>query len=383
MKKALVLAIAAICMVAACKKSTVPTPEDESPVAVKFNTKTIDASVTKTKAPVTVWDGNQDLYIYGFEVQRNGVGEQIALGEGRYELSSPFIDGKTVLAKSPTSGNNSISVIKVGTEPYYYSTNTNVVYDFYAYYFGGADREEEPNISTTDQVSYSMEIDGTNDLMWATCNKENDVNEGDKTGNPQVPVVQTYQAYGAWAARRGVHPTLIFNHALTQFKFQIKRGKGGYSEGFEVTKIEILGSNKGEFIVVGEEPKYIATAVSNENPKHSFAHPYFDGTNGVAFAKTAEEATGYTEVGNCLMVAPDQPSVEVKFTMDFPDYSGDNTMTFEVSPESGNFLPGKSYTIKVIVYGPEAVNFDVTLTDWTDGGSVSYDPDEGNSAPQA
>ena len=66
MKKILFIAIAAICVVAGCKKNPVPVPEDDSPVAVQFSTRTIDASVTRTKAAVTSWTGNENLYVYGF-----------------------------------------------------------------------------------------------------------------------------------------------------------------------------------------------------------------------------------------------------------------------------------------------------------------------------
>ena len=47
------------------------------------------------------------------------------------------------------------------------------------------------------------------------------------------------------------------------------------------------------------------------------------------------------------------------------------------------FEAGKSYRADIIVYGPEEVEFKVTLDSWKDGGWVEYDPDNNNNAPAA
>lgn len=398
MKKILFMAIAAICVVAGCKKNQVPVPEDESPVAVQFSTRTIDASVTRTKAAVDAWTGGEKLHIFGFAANRSGGdyvdGSQVALGSGRYKLTAPFIDGNPengVKADSPSTGTNgTINVYNphadTQTEPFYYDVNTNVVYDFYGYYFGNATVENKnvAGAAAKDEITYPVTIDGTQDLLYATTDKSADVDDADAD-----ETVTTSQAYGAWAARRGVQPTLNFKHALSQFKFQVKRGRGSFDKSLTIQSIQILGSNKGNFTVVGSTLGYVQT--TDDNMTDSFILQGKSSGENISFT---EESDDYTSVDGLLMIAPNQEKITVKVTMHAENYSPNDGIiesTFELpatkvvsgSANVTKFDEGKSYTVKMIVYGPEQVEFEVSLAKWTDGGTIEYDPDEDNPAPAA
>lgn len=382
MKKLFVFAIAATCVVAACNKTPLPTPEDETPVAVQFNTKTIDASVTRTKAPINEWSGNEDLYVYGFAVNRQGGaddGAQITLGSGRYNLTNPFINN--VKASSPSNGTNgAINVYAQSTEPFYYDINTSVVYDFYGYYYG--DAELGTAVKANDAITYPITINGTQDVMYATTDKKEDIK------NTQVA---EHQAYGAWAARRNVQPTLNFKHALSQFTFQIKRGNGSYSGNLTVQSVQILGSNIGNLTVVGSTPGYVSANDENLNDSFTLQEDML----------LTPESLEYQKVDGALMVAPDQEKVRVKVTLSATNYSPNGgIIVYEFDLEAkdllrkdGNnnnesagatkFEAGKSYRADIIVYGPEEVEFDVTLDAWQTVGWVEYDPDNDNNAPAA
>lgn len=372
MKKLFVFAIAATCVVAACNKNPLPTPEDETPVAVQFNTKTIDASVTRTKAAIDAWTGNEELHIYGFAVNRQGGtddGAQIALGSGRYDLDNPFINN--VSAQSPSQGTELDVDNPNGQdgEPFYYDINTSVVYDFYGYYFGTADLGEASKAN--DAITYPVTIDGTQDLLYATTDKATDVQKDDQGR------VAVHQAYGSWAARRDVQPTLNFKHALSQFTFNVKKGVGSYSGTLTVEEIQIVGSNKGNLTVVGENLGYVAAADDDQNDSFKLSSlNIVPGTND------------YSPVQGVLMVAPNQASVTVKVTMGATLYSpndGKIVYEFELPANSIDgktaFLAGESYKVNIIVYGPEEVKFEVDLAPWTPGGEINYNPDDDNNAP--
>jgi len=396
MKKILFMAIAAICVVAGCKKNPVPVPEDDSPVAVQFSTRTIDASVTRTKAAVDDWTGTEELHIFGFAAKRSGGnyvdGSQVTLGSGRYNLAAPFIDGNPengVKADSPSTGTNgTINVYNpdadTNTEPFYYDVNTNVVYDFYGYYFGNATVENNNvhGAAAIDVITYPVTINGTQDLLYATTDKATDVEGAAET-------VTTSQAYGAWAARRGVQPTLNFKHALSQFKFEVKRGRGSFNKKLTIQSIQILGSNKGKFTVVGSTLGYVQ--IEDTNMNDSFTLQGKSSGTDISFT---EESTDYTKVDGLLMIAPNQDKITVKVTMHAENYtpnSGIIESTFElpatkVSLGGANvtkFEEGKSYTVKMVVYGPEQVEFEVSLAEWTNGGTIEYDPDNNNNGPAA
>lgn len=377
MKKLFVFAIAATCVVAACNKNPLPTPEDETPVAVQFNTKTIDASVTRTKGAIDAWSGEEDLYVYGFAVNRQGGtdnGAQIELGSGRYDLNNPFINN--VSAKSPGQGSEGeIKVYAKNTEPFYYDINTSVVYDFYGYYYGNA--QLEAVAANNDAIYYPVTINGSQDLLYATTDKSLDVQK-DNQGR-----VSANQAYGSWAARRGVQPTLNFKHALSQFKFEVQKGSGSYQGKLKVEEIQIIGSNKGKFTVVGNNLGYTAVEDNDEYDSFKLSDLNIE-------MVTPVNPQVYQEVPGVLMVSPDQTSITVKITMSATDYSvngGNIVYEFELPASSIQnktaFLAGESYKIQIIVYGPEEVKFNVTLDPWTEGGTINYDPDDNNNAPAA
>lgn len=388
MKKTLVLAMAAVCMMASCKKNPLPTPEDQTPVAVQFSTNRIDASVTRTKAPVTEWNGEQ-LYIYGFQVNRGTNDAQIALGSGRYTLASPFINN--VGATAPVGDDaGAINVYRIESEPFYYSINTSDVYDFYGYYVGGDGVITGQATLANDVISYPVTINGTQDLMYAKTNKAQDITDASATG-----VVEIYQAYGAWAARRGVHPTLNFEHALSQFNFKVKRGVGSFEGDLTITSIDIKTPINGTFTVVGD----VDDLGFNETPDN-------EGTQKVRTEHTPASGLVLTEAveggeaqafGTPLMIGPGKTQIEVTVTMTAANYTaGENssgkithTMIIKSQNLSGEgattdaFRAGYSYDVTLIVYGPEQVNFDVSLRDWDWGGYVDYNPDDDNNAPAA
>lgn len=387
MKKTLVLAMAAVCMMASCKKNPLPTPEDQTPVAVQFSTNRIDASVSQTKAPVTTWNGEK-LYIYGFQVNRGNDGAQIALGAGRYTLASPFINN--VDATAPTGADGAINVYRINTEPFYYSINTSDVYDFYGYYVGGDGVITGQATVANDVISYPVTIDGTQDLMYATTNKAQDITDASATD-----VVETYQAYGAWAARRGVHPTLNFEHALSQFNFKVKRGPGSFEGDLTITSIDIKTPRSGTFTVVGDVDDLGFNETPDDAGTQKVTTEHTPAT-GLVLAKGVEggEAQAF---GTPLMIGPGKTQIEVTVTMTAANYtagensSGEITHTMIIKSQNltgvgattDAFRAGHSYNVTLTVYGPEQVKFDVSLREWTPGGEVPYNPDDDNNAPAA
>jgi hypothetical protein len=261
------------------------------------------------------------------------------------------------------------------TEPFYYDINTSVVYDFYGYYYGNATLGSA--VANNDAISYPVTIDGSQDLLYATTDKNSDVQK-DNQGR-----VSAHQAYGSWAARRGVQPTLNFKHALSQFKFEVQKGSGSYQGTLKVEEVQIIGSNKGNFTVVGSNLGY--TAVADDNESDSFK---LSNLNIVMVPPVYSHV--YQEVPGVLMVSPNQTSITVKVTMSASDYSvngGNIVYEFELPASSIDgktaFLAGESYKVQIIVYGPEEVKFNVTLAEWVDGGTINYDPDNNNNAPAA
>ena len=99
---------------------------------------------------------------------------------------------------------------------------------------------------------------------------------------------------------------------------------------------------------------------------------------------------GDQELDYSLMVAPGMTTVNVEVYM-----SQDVNGTYVAIPEpykipvkiadvnfasaevpTDAFSAGYAYTLNITVYGPQEIKIDAVLTDWKDGGSHEFDPDE-------
>ena len=113
------------------------------------------------------------------------------------------------------------------------------------------------------QIRIPVVIDGTQDLMLAVTDTTKAKEEliaadakitEDAAASPRI--------FSAYAARRGVNPTMDFTHMLTRLTFKIKAADRSVSTqatkkttdaneitGFRVTKVEVWSKNEGEMIV--------------------------------------------------------------------------------------------------------------------------------------
>ena len=390
------VAMFAIGTMAACQKNNDVNPQggndgvidDNSPVAVQLGVSGIDISVSpKSKAlgGVDEWSG-QDLYIYAFD--RN---ETV--------FTNPaFIDN--VIAAAPASGDSAVIDVKnpyYPSEPFYYSGNTS--YDFYGYYVDDAAVNKQA-ITGKDSVVVSeqpdslfvpVKIDGTQDLMIAKADQTHDI-----TVAGVGATVTADRAYSAYAARRGVHPVLQFEHQLARFVFEIVPGAAG-AENISVTGITMKSRNTADLVFVGERrglQNIGEEYVDLELKEWDDATSAMKELQPVSPAQyQAEPATGKqtpTSVGESLLVIPnDEASFSLTVSMTQKDvHAGgvaDLTATIKavdlVNNEEGSmnatvFEAGKEYKVTITIYSLEDVQITAALSEWKDGGSVVIDPDQ-------
>ena len=420
MKKLFFYAAAAVAMLAGCQKSEIAGPQaidDNQPAAIKFGINAPALTTTKaaTKAAVDAW-ANTEVFVYGIKQERNADLTLKTLGDGLYNFDEILINDYPTIA-NPTGSTEDwtkvspLEVYKDVTKkmPYYYAEGET--YDFYGYHLGGATIKEENGKkvvnAANDVISYPITIAGNNDVMYAYTDRTVDVVEGAAHG------VETFDLYSAWAARRGVQPTLKFEHALTRFNFIIK-GEGnaaGGTDNFSQVTITGIKLDKmvttGTLTVVGPQANlgFVADAVE-ENAKTPLALKTID-ASGADVNYVAEPVTANAEnkaAGNssCLMVAPNLASVKVVVNMVNNTFGTDTDNSgvleptecevlpnyeFEVKAENikdaqGNalgtgakFEAGKSYNIIIKVKGPKDIQIEAALTEWVDGGNYEYDSD--------
>lgn len=367
MKKYFFYATAAIVMLAGCNKNNPteqmpPVEGNENPVAMSLNAKA--PATVETKAAVEAWN---DTEIYAFAIRSDKA-------EDGTVTKTPVFEEKLLVV----AADGSIDLKNDEDLPYYYAETAT--YDFYAYYKGTAAFTE---VQGTD-IAYTVEFDGSQDVMYASAMKDVDVFKADPAD--QVTVADLYSA---WAARRGVQPTLVFNHALTRFNFNII-GADATADDVRIDSVRIQSKNTGVLTVVGNTPGLAveAPAVTDDWLSLKDANDQDVTGTGLQYAVTYAD-TDDDLLPNCLMVAPGMTVVNAEVYMSKKETTGVYTelepykfsldITKDVKLAEGaptdKFAAGYAYDINVMVYGPMMIEISAELTPWLPGGEGEYDPD--------
>ena len=363
-------------MAVGCNKKEVSndvvTGDEDSPVAISLSVG--NPTYVSTKVALEEWN-NSKLNVFGLKRKPTAV-----VGKNAYDFEDAgnIVDYEVTAASGEKSQLNVYSD-KEGEVPYFYSETH--IYDFYGYHLGGA-VASTPEIKDGDAYGFDVTFLGDNDLMYAHTNKADDIVS---SGSTEEKIAEA-DLYSAWSARRGVHPTLVFDHALARLNF-IVQGKGDKYSTVRITGVDVKSVNKGYLTVTGDNVGFVVDPDAEETTlslrtagKESFDAVQVD-------QNTAGNHLG--DEGACLLVAPGMDQIEMEIHMEHTDYNIPiesykyTVKASEVKKEvDGNLVPvtsfeaGLSYDFYVYVYGPEEILVDAKVAKWEPGGSVEIDPDK-------
>ena len=361
MKKLFFVAAAATAILASCQKDVEP-QTNEGSVALSLSASAPTVNV-QTKAAVDAW---ADTPIVAFATKTTVDGTESVFADKDLTVAT---DGSIVLE------------VEDGV-PYFYAERA--VYDFYAYYAGGADFTEVEGFDNTSNIAYNVEFDGSDDVMYAMADKTKDLAKVD--ADYAADNVTEADLYSAWAARRGVQPTLVFEHALTRFNFNVI-GADEAAETVRIKAVTMETANTGVLTVLGDTPGFVAGA---DKVWLSLKNAADEEVENLEYDVTV--ATDDDELASSLMVAPEMTSVSVMVYMqnevngEYVDINEPyeialdiDKVNFEGADEGAptdRFAAGYAYDLNIKVYGPQAIELTAELTPWKIGGSASFDPDE-------
>ena len=396
--KKFMFSLMAVAAMTACSKDpqnfveSNQTPEEGGAAEQVLLTTNVKASVVaKSAGGVDAWDGAQHLHIYG-------VKRQSSVNPNYANQSDVLIDD--VVAASPVEGaeNNAIGVFKENSwnllqarngelanpgELFYYEGNN--AYDFFGFYI---DDIENQLVKEQSRVYVPIEINGGQDVMLAKADPVSDSDKAFGAGLWPAGWNSRY-AYSAYAARRGVHPSLNFEHQLVRFRFYIESGSKfittGQPENLVVKELYVTSQYKADLCVAGNERglKNISTetkqlALCSLNPQTKALEtlvPY------EVHDQDAQIEPGSNLIGESLMVFPGKTEYAIKLVMS--QYNQDNTLDVTLSFDKVKdgidgqtaFEAGYSYKVYIKVVGIEDVDITAELEEWKDGGRVEIDSD--------
>lgn len=356
----------AFCVVlSGCNKTGITAPEsvDGEPVPIMMKTSGL---LSGSKAAVDKWT-TETINIFGLKRQNDGL----------YD----FGDSSNILGKEA-----SVSVAEgfsielwsdpVARSPYFYEESQ--VYDFYGYHLGGADVINQHMLGRT--IYMDLEIHGHNDVMYAMTDPSRDIQTA---GSSDITVDNVYSAY---AARRNVHPTLVFNHTLARFNF-IVMGLGNKYDSVKILGLEVKTRNKGRLNISGGEPGFVVDQAA-DSVVLSLRNADGELLESQYVVENADKIP-LGGAGACIMAPAGIKSLPVNLRLQKEDGS-DASYRFVVNASdirntsTDTFQPGLYYDIFINIYGPEEINIFSTLQDWQIGGNFEIDPDKGtdNSGSQ-
>ena len=385
MKKILLFAAAALTMTVGCQKiQELINPDkqqpvdDATPVEITFNTNVAANLQTKGSGAVEDFDGNQKLFIYGLNVT-----------SGTKEIANQ--EAKATVAASE---NGETSGALTWADPAFaqFYNGTTDVYEFYGYHVDDADVTTE--FSETNYVSV-ITIDGTQDIMLAKADPATDVQKAKDAGvfKGEASWNDGY-AYSAYAARRGVQPSLTFKHQLVRFTFQIISGTNYETAGDPEKNLYIKGltmsaRNSAQLCVAGKNLGL--TSIQSELaelPLRSLVDGQLTDLQVYEVPSAdAEIEEGSNVIGESLMVIPnDYVAGGDAYPMSLVMEQAGKTITYPVDLKfssvtgapSGQtqFTAGYSYRVTVKVYGLEQVELSAELEPWLPGGDIEINTDD-------
>lgn len=394
MKKIFFFAIATLGMMVGCQKTEIDNTQkpidDSERVAVQFGIDAPSLTVTRTKGAGAVEEwASQELYILGYEKSATD-----------YSLTAATTLIPNIMTEAPATSNEGAISVKhpegdvnadnesIEGEPYFYADTK--VYDFYGYYVDDA-ADPATELTANTAVTIDVEIDGTQDIMVAKADAEKDIEFCTEEAGRKI---SANNAYSAYAARRGVHPTLTFEHMLTRFNFYVVAGAESGTE-VNVTGIT-LDSYTNATLTVAPTPGLEADenvekvdleldgiATDGETPYASADYKYvtseiLENKHG-AIGKSIMAIAGETSHNIVLTTVFNNGYKQDIKPLDIPLNAYD-IQTKDNKPVE-KFEAGYQYDIILTVYGPEEVEITAVLSDWKEGGNTTIDPDEWMEEP--
>lgn len=413
MKKSLIFACAAVALFASCSQdevgpSTATSGSDLQQIKIGVTQKSLLATrgtgtvggVVDSTGSVIVennWAG-ENFNLYMFEKGSLNLAMQTFEIEGEEAAPAVAIFNDTPF-KAPTGHDGTDNTDM--TNYYAKTANGDIRYypaqgafDFWAYRLDDCEGATDLAQMSADSTYMYKEfrLDGSQDIMVAKA----ELTTAQYTKLMDKGLDSTaadFRSYSAWTARQDVHPNLKFTHELTRLDFSVKAGNAAACDtitGIQVDTVQVLSKTTGKIIVA-----YLPNARVTEQVifVDSLAKEYvtLKERRGLAninldtlTSTIPDTDSTYTDLGEALLVAP-QDAYDLRISLSQKVAVNDTVVDLKtvkskidtkIQLTTGSFEKGKSYNVKLTLYGLQEIKVTTELTPWEDGGDIEFTPED-------
>ncbi|WP_418214010.1 fimbrillin family protein [Bacteroides difficilis] len=283
-----------------------------------------------------------------------------------------------------------------GTPSRYFPRNG--AYDFFGYYADNAISDgtvaqvKDGKSGNGNKVLFKeFTITGAEDLMVAKAKLTDEQ-------KPNLDQIDYNKAFSSYTARRGVQPSMTFEHLLTRLVFFVDGEGNAAPEKAYVKSVTVKSKTTGELAVVysDEDDKGIVWTTNDADrvplalKERGDDGQMIDLVPANSYAPRKDDPA--KTIGEALLVEPEVESYEITVTIRQEEDANGNPIdkpedTFtrilkasDVTTKDGTkldkFKASNSYNITISVYGVEKVEIEAVLGAWGEGGSASMNPDE-------
>ena len=342
MKKFFFLAAAALVALAACTKNELD-PNSKEPRPINFNT----VAGLNTKAPISgtlykTTDPSFGIFCY-------------ALTSGK-TWAANSADGQLYM-NDVEIAYNSTDLIWESTPTYYWPLSGTLTFVGYSPYGceGTVAYAPETKVLTVTDFVVKDDADDQEDLMWATTNPDLQDNQS------------TYTSQSATSTLKGVN--VVFHHALSQVKFNVRKASGLDDYTITVNSITFDAYNKGTLTVTNDSPAWSGQALLTGGDAF-----HFD-TEGSDVA-APNHSENFAVFGKANMPVPQTLATGVQtFTITYSLAKGGVNLGQKtvsnvdmLGATVGAWAPNTIYNYNIEI-DLNKIYFNPTVVDWTTGSS--------------
>ena len=280
-------------------------------------------------------------------------------------------------------------------------------------------------------LTLPLTIDGTQDVMLATADPATDIVNQHIAKKQYANVswdpnnkMDAARAYSAYSARRGLKPNLVFKHQLSRFVFYVIAGDEPGTK-MMIESITLNSKTTGTLTIAANDPTTLG--VSNTDNAADLTLKKANGNDLAGLIGTtpnlrwpldseiSADATveplrpilpaatpidyndgNWRQVGESIIAMPGDTSYDMVLNMiqlkDNPAHNASNPAFIPMqrfanagtisgfnnstAPNLEAAKPGYQYNVYIVVYGPQEILVNVTLSEWTEENMSIIDPDK-------